>query len=80
VTSQGANDPTTILGRNIKAARESKDLTQKELGLLIGVDALAVSRWERGVGTPNGPNLQAVAQHLQVEIGWLYTDHDAVPA
>lgn len=36
-----------------KARVEDLGLTQKEFGAKIGVDAITVSRWERGVAEPS---------------------------
>lgn len=77
MTSQPTKDPKTILAANIRAAREEKRWTQRELAERVnGVDTPAVSRWERGLVIPNGPNLQALASALEYEVGWFFTDHD----
>lgn len=73
-------EPISLLATNIKAAREAKGWTQRKLADLVGVDTLAVSRWERGVATPNRDNLQALAEKLDVTVGWLYTDHGRAAA
>lgn len=39
----------------IKAYREARSLTQKQLGELVGVEKAAVSKWEHG----NGPSAVA---------------------
>ena len=36
------------MGEYIKQLRESKGLTQKELGQLVGVNTAAVNKWEKG--------------------------------
>lgn len=33
--------------------REHLDVTQRELGLLLGADPVTVTRWESGLYTPN---------------------------
>lgn len=40
------------IGRNIKSLRESKGLTQDELGKIIGVSGKTVSSWELETKTP----------------------------
>jgi len=37
----------------LEKARVAAGMTQKALGELLGVDALTVSRWERGTTLPN---------------------------
>jgi transcriptional regulator with XRE-family HTH domain len=44
----------------ITRLREGLGLTQKELGLRIGVDKMTVSRWERGTLRPSGESLAAL--------------------
>jgi DNA-binding XRE family transcriptional regulator len=36
----------------LKVWRDEKELTQAQLGQLIGVDAMTISRWERGDHLP----------------------------
>lgn len=38
---------------NLKILRESKGLTQKELGKLVGVDQRTVSAWEKKICEPS---------------------------
>ena len=38
---------------NLRQLRESKGLTQKQLGLLVGVDQRTVSAWEHKVSEPS---------------------------
>jgi transcriptional regulator with XRE-family HTH domain len=46
----------------IRQARRTKDLTQEELGELVGVHHKTVGKWERGVAHPRGklPKLEQV--------------------
>ena len=39
--------------QNLKQLRESKNLTQKELGALVNVDQRTVSAWEKGICEPS---------------------------
>ena len=41
------------IGRLIAELRKKKGLTQSELGEMVGVGDRAVSKWERGITTPN---------------------------
>lgn len=36
----------------LKICRDERNLTQVELGKLLGTDGLTVSRWERGLNLP----------------------------
>lgn len=47
--------PATSSAR-IKELRLERELTQKELGNKIGVEAITVSRWERGETPPSDLN------------------------
>lgn len=77
MTSQGANGSKATFARNVKAAREAKGWTQKELAARIGVDALAVSRWERDTidVRPSTENLMALASLLECDAAAF--DHEA---
>ena len=39
--------------QNLKELRNSKHLSQKDLGNLVGVDQRTVSGWEKGVSEPS---------------------------
>lgn len=64
-----------ILAANIRTARKSLGLTQSQLATAIGVEQLAVSRWERAVSVPHPANLAALTINLDRDLAWLYTDH-----
>lgn len=80
MSSQGTRHIKTTLGANIKASRESQDITQRELAQTMNVDPQYVSRWERGVVMPSAVNVQALSDALGVGVGWLYTDHSTAAA
>jgi transcriptional regulator with XRE-family HTH domain len=82
MTSQAANQIVATIGRNIRAARlASRDYdTQRKLAIAMEVDMRAVSRWEKGGITPSGRNLAKLAQLLERDPGWFYTDHDKAAA
>lgn len=50
------------LGQRIKAARDGKRWKQKELAAAMNVEPVTVSRWERGVHTPDLLTLQLLAE------------------
>lgn len=72
---------TATVGGNIKDARESAGLTQHELAVkLMRADAMAISRWERGVHRPNDEALLRLAEVLGHPVHWFYTDHERTAA
>lgn len=46
----------------ISAARKAKGLSQAELGRLLGVDQVQVSRWERGLHRPSDDTLKKIQE------------------
>lgn len=44
----------------VTALREGLGMTQAELGAVLGVDKLTVSRWERGTVRPSAESLKAL--------------------
>lgn len=75
MTSQAANQIVTTIGRNIRDARLSAGLTQRELAIRLNLDIRAVSRWERGGITPSRENLAKLSSLTGRDPGWFYTDH-----
>ena len=69
------------IAANIRAARDAKGLTQRELARLAGdVDPLQVSRWERGLHRPSDTNVYELAKALDRDFAWFYTDHTKAAA
>lgn len=56
------------LGRDIKALREARGLSQRQLGERIGTTQSAVARLEAGGSPPSLSTLERVAEALGVEI------------
>ncbi|MCL1987738.1 MAG: helix-turn-helix domain-containing protein [Firmicutes bacterium] len=56
---------------NILLARKSKDITQKEIALLLGIEQSAVSKWERGDAVPRKKHLLKLSEILQVSTDYL---------
>lgn len=75
MTSQASSGIGPTVARNIRDGRLAAALTQRQVAEKIGVDAMLVSKWERGRHRPNDENLAALAQMLGREIVWFYTDH-----
>ncbi len=51
-----------------KALRKEKQLTQEQLGAVLGVSAQAVSRWENDVSLPDITTLPAIAAFFEVSV------------
>lgn len=65
----------SIVGANIRAARNAAGLTQRELGQLIGVEGMFISRWERGANSPSPRYLPVLADVLfEGDISAMYVE------
>ena len=60
-----------VTGAVIKALREKRNLTQKELADKIGVSDKTVSKWETGKGLPDITLLEPLAGALGVSVSEL---------
>lgn len=58
-------------GTRLRALREKAGLTQRELARLAGIEAMQISRYERGVGYPAVETLLALAKTLDVDLDYL---------
>ena len=58
-------------------ARRSAGLTQKQLAEALQVEAITVSRWERGVTSPSLPRLRRIAALTETTVGDLVRASDA---
>lgn len=67
----------TGIGARIKERRKALKLTQIGLSKKLGVAASAISQWESEVMRPNGSNILALAQVLQVQPAWVTTGNSA---
>lgn len=61
------------IGENIRNNRKNKGLTQKELGLMIGISASTVTKYEKEDLEPNIETLQRIAEALGVSLHELIT-------
>lgn len=57
------------LKEQIKALREKKGMTQKELAMKLGVSRPTVTLWERGVNRPRTTMLVDLANALSCDVG-----------
>ncbi len=58
-------------GRFIAELRKKKGLTQKDLGLLLGITDKAVSKWERGYNLPDYDVIQRLCAELDITVNEL---------
>jgi transcriptional regulator with XRE-family HTH domain len=73
--SQATGDLRATIATNIRSARLAADLTQAQLAAVLGIESMAVSKWERGRHAPSDGNLLALAEHLRKPVSWFYTEH-----
>lgn len=58
-------------GENFRNLRKSRSLTQKELGMKIGLSKAVVSKYENGMGYPTYDVLIRIAQFFGVTTDYL---------
>lgn len=56
------------LGEQIRSAREAKNLSQEALAEYLGVSRQAVSKWENGTAVPQGANMTALIEILELDV------------
>jgi transcriptional regulator with XRE-family HTH domain len=76
----GGSHESGRVGGRLRTARRAAGLTQKELAAELGVEAVTVSRWERGVTTPTLPRLRRVAELTQTTVSDLVRAPDTASA
>ncbi len=57
--------------RREKAARERRDILQKDVAAAIKTTPTTVSRWEAGVNVPDDEMVRRLAKYFGVTPGWL---------
>lgn len=60
-----------MLNENIQNLRKQKGMTQEELAIRLHVVRQTVSKWEKGVSTPDAQMLQKIAQELETDVSVL---------
>lgn len=60
------------LGQRIKQLRKEKNLTQEELGEILGVTKYAVSLYESNKSTPNDEIKKKLADFFEVSVDYLF--------
>lgn len=81
MSRQGSPQIKTIVGLNLRAARDAKRLTQREVAEAIGTEGFQVSRWEKGRVRPSDATLIRLAEALDVsDWTWFFVDHEQAMA
>lgn len=62
------------IGQNIKKARKSKGMTQKDLGILLGVSQAAIGQFESENSTPKIETIQKISEALHISMRDLLSD------
>ena len=62
-----------IISEKIKEYRKENHLTQEELGMLLGVSAQAISKWERKECYPDITSLPDIASLLCCSVNDFFT-------
>ena len=55
----------------IKELRQRKEITQGQLGKILGVSAQTILNWENGLYSPNINQLIAIADYFNVSLNYL---------
>ena len=70
----------SVFARRLRAAREAKGVSQKQLGILAGIDQFVASarinQYERGKHVPDLQTAQRLATELNVPVSYLYEPDD----
>lgn len=68
------------IGQRLRSARMSKGISQKQLGILSGIDEFSASprinQYERGKHTPDFTTAKRLAETLSVPVTYLYAEND----
>lgn len=64
---------TGTMGERIAAARRSRNLSQRQLAELVGVEANTISMYESNIRKPSVNVLKAIAGSLHVSTDYLLT-------
>jgi transcriptional regulator with XRE-family HTH domain len=72
--------PSSVFSKRLRKAREDAGLSQKELGILAGLDPFVAStrinRYEQGVHAADLATAKRLAKALGVPLAYLYADND----
>lgn len=77
-----SNNHNKIFGRRLKELRLDRGLSQKQLGILAGIDEFVastrVNRYEKGVHQAGLAMAKQLADVLEVPMAYFYTEDDAL--
>jgi transcriptional regulator with XRE-family HTH domain len=65
-----------ILGSKLRAAREERGLSQRELAHLAGLSTNAISLIERDENSPSVSTLQSLATALNIKMSYFFDDNE----
>lgn len=72
----------TTFAKRLKEAREAVGVSQKQLGILAGIDQFVASprinQYERGKHTPDLLTAQRLAAELRVPVSYFYEPNDVL--
>ncbi|ODV25793.1 MAG: transcriptional regulator [Rhodanobacter sp. SCN 68-63] len=73
-------EPSSIFSRRLRQARQDVGLSQRDLGILAGLDPFVAStrinRYEQGIHAPDEETAKRLAKALGVPLAYLYADND----
>jgi transcriptional regulator with XRE-family HTH domain len=73
-------EPSSIFSKRLKQARQDAGLSQKELGILAGLDLFVAStrinRYEKGIHEPDMATIARLAATLKVPTAYLFAEDE----
>ena len=64
-----------MFGEKIRELRQSKNMTQSELGRALGVTSQSVSKWEQNTTSPDLLLLPRIARYFGISMDELFDFH-----
>ncbi len=62
-----------LIGRNIRLLRESRGVSQEELGDMLGITYQQIQKYEKGKSGLSAPRLYAMSQYLYVPYEYFFS-------
>jgi DNA-binding transcriptional regulator YiaG len=72
VRDQDFVENVDAMSRNIRRFRQASNMSQKEFGEALGVRAVTVSMWERGIRSPRAWRIPHLVKLLSISVEDLY--------
>lgn len=84
MTKRTPDDAQIAIGVRVRIARRARNMSQSDLGKVLGVTFQQVQKYENGTNRFSAGQLSAIASALQMPIAYFYEDiapppSDAVP-